>query len=125
MIQVLIGLTGADAHEGASAGAAGLSLGSHDRVALTGPNGSGKTTLLDLIRGHLPPDLPVLVMEQEVGDDKADEWLRTFRDLPGDGWTAVLHDYSQIEGLYMHRYLLRPVSSKAKEVSPIYLYYGS
>lgn len=61
-------------------------------------------------------------MEQEVGDDKAGEWLRTFRDLPGDGWTAVLHDYSQIEGLYMHRYLLRPVSSKAKKVSSIYLY---
>ncbi|MEK0307296.1 ATP-binding cassette domain-containing protein [Bifidobacterium favimelis] len=40
-----------------------MSLGSHDRVALTGPNGFGKTTLLNLIRGHLPPDLPVLVME--------------------------------------------------------------
>lgn len=96
MTQVLIGPTGADAHEGASAGAAGLSLGSHDRVALTGPNGFGKTTLLNLIRGHLPPDLPVLVMEQEVGDDKADEWLRAFRDLPGDGRKAVLHDYLQI-----------------------------
>jgi hypothetical protein len=30
--------------------------------------------------------------------------------------------YMQIEGLYMHKCMLRPAGSKAKEMPPIYLY---
>ena len=69
-----------------------LSIGSHDRIALTGDNGAGKSTLLRRMLGELKLNQnEYLYMPQELNDVMTSKIHRELQTMPRDAYSKVMN----------------------------------
>ena len=73
-----------------------LSIGPTDHIAISGSNGIGKTTLIDVIRAHLPQDVPHLVIAQQTTSEDAERAMHRLTGLDSQRKATVLNAMAQL-----------------------------